>query len=175
MRTKTLILALMACLLAGVASAQFFRGGREAPDPRGAPPEAEFHMARLAYATRGGCAGSRGFCNPWWAIDYPLAEAHFLPAVERMTNIEVAPDSRHITVDDEYLFDYPWLFLQQPGRGYWMPEAIALCRAHGVQIDPFYRPVHAPRGWQRGLRRVLARRYSLRALRARKSGVIDLR
>ena len=122
MRTKTLILALMACLLAGVASAQFFRGGREAPDPRGAPPEAEFHMARLAYATRGGCAGSRGFCNPWWAIDYPLAEAHFLPAVERMTNIEVAPDSRHITVDDEYLFDYPWLFLQQPGRGYWMPE-----------------------------------------------------
>ena len=122
MRTKTLILALMACLLAGVASAQFFRGGREAPDPRGAPPEAEFHMARLAYATRGGCAGSRGFCNPWWAIDYPLAEAHFLPAVERMTNIEVAPDSRQITADDEYLFDYPWLFIQQPGRGYWMPE-----------------------------------------------------
>ena len=122
MRTKTLILALMACLLAGVASAQFFRGGRESPEPGGAPPEAEFHMARLAYATRGGCAGSRGFCNPWWAIDYPLAEAHFLPAVERMTNIEVAPDSRHMTVDDEYLFDYPWMFLQQPGRGYWMPE-----------------------------------------------------
>ena len=122
MRTKTLLLALIACLLGGVASAQFFRGGREAPEVGGAPPEAEFHMARLAYATRGGCAGSRGFCNPWWAIDYPLAEAHFLPAVERMTNIEVAPDSRHMTVDDEYLFDYPWMFLQQPGRGYWMPE-----------------------------------------------------
>jgi hypothetical protein len=60
-------------------------------------------------------------------------------------------------------------------RGYWMPEAIALCRAHGVQIDPFFRPVHAPHGWQRGLRRVLARRHSRRALRARKSGVIDLR
>jgi hypothetical protein len=60
-------------------------------------------------------------------------------------------------------------------RGYWMPEAIALCRARGVQIDPFFRPVHAPYGWQRGLRRVLARRYSRRVLRARKSGVIDLR
>jgi hypothetical protein len=60
-------------------------------------------------------------------------------------------------------------------RGYWMPEAIALCHAHGVQIDPFFRPVHASRGWQRGLRRVLARRYSRRALRAKRSGVIDLR
>jgi hypothetical protein len=60
-------------------------------------------------------------------------------------------------------------------RGYWMPEAIALCRAHGVQIDPFFRPVHAPYGWQRGLRRALAWRYSGRALRARKNGVIDLR
>ena len=56
---------------------------------REGPPEAEFHMARLAYATAG-CAGSRGFCNPWWAIDYPEAEAHFLPAVLRMTRTEVA-------------------------------------------------------------------------------------
>jgi Domain of unknown function (DUF4159) len=118
MRFKSLILALAACLLGGLASAQF---RREAPDPGGAPPEAEFHMARLAYYARG-CAGSRGWCNPWWAIDYPYAEAHFLPAVERMTRIEVAPDSRHFTIDDEYLFDYPWLFVQQPGRGDWLPQ-----------------------------------------------------
>jgi len=127
MRTKTPILALMACLLAGVASAQFFRGSRETPAIGGAPPEAEFHMARLAYAANG-CAGSRGFCNPWWAIDYPYAEANFLPAVERMTNIDVAPDSRHMAIDDEYLFDYPWLFLQQPGRGNWLPQGEELER-----------------------------------------------
>ena len=91
MRTKSLILGVAVCLLGGVASAQF---GREAPVPSGAPPEAEFHMARLAYRYNSGCAGSRGYCNPWWAIDYPYAEAHFLPAVKRMTRIEVAPDSR---------------------------------------------------------------------------------
>ena len=60
-------------------------------------------------------------------------------------------------------------------RGYWMPEAIALCRVHGVAIDPFFRPVYSPRSWQRGLRRALARRRRPAALRARQSGLIDLR
>jgi hypothetical protein len=68
-----------------------------------------------------GCAGSRGNCNPWWAIDYPEAEIHFLAAVDRMTEVEVADDSRHVQLMDEQLYDYPWLFLQQPGRGDWHP------------------------------------------------------
>jgi hypothetical protein len=107
------------CVAAGAASAQFMR---EAPVPEsGGWPQAEFHMARLAYYARG-CAGSRGWCNPWWAIDYPLAEAHFLPAVERMTRAQVAPDSKHVTLEDDTIFDYPWLFLQQPGRGDWSPH-----------------------------------------------------
>src|SRR5687767_2486626 len=114
MRTKSLILGAAVCLLGGLASAQF---GRELPVPSREPPEAEFHMARLAYHYTGGCAGSRGYCNPWWAIDYPHAEAHFLPAVERMTRTEVAPDSRSVTLSDDTVFDYPWLFLQQPGQG----------------------------------------------------------
>jgi len=124
MRSVPVILALAVCLLGGLASAQF---RRQAPEPRGGPPEAEFHMARLAYYAQG-CAGSRGWCNPWWAIDYPEAEAHFLPAVERMTRVEVAPDSRHVTLEDDNLFDYPWLFLQQPGRGNWLPNGEQLER-----------------------------------------------
>jgi hypothetical protein len=59
-------------------------------------------------------------------------------------------------------------------RGFWMPEAIALCRAHGVQIDPFFRPIYSKHSWQRRLRRVLGRRHSAQALRARKNRVIDL-
>ncbi|MEO6971340.1 MAG: hypothetical protein ABI217_10640 [Chthoniobacterales bacterium] len=54
-------------------------------------------------------------------------------------------------------------------RGYWMPEAIALCRAHEVTIDPFCRPVYSPRSWQRNLRRMLSRRPAVQ-----KGGVIDL-
>ena len=78
-------------------------------------------MARLAYNTRG-CAGSRGFCNTWWAIDYPYAEIHFLPAVTRMTRIETSEDSAHVQAFDDSIFDYPWLFVQQIGQGNWNPS-----------------------------------------------------
>ncbi len=109
---------LAAGLVAGAVSSQDRRAAAG-----GDMPEAEFHMARLAYNTRGGCAGSRGWCNDWWAIDYPLAEIHILPAIERMTRIEVSEDSRHVQLGEERLFDYPWLFMQQVGRGGWQPTA----------------------------------------------------
>ncbi len=54
-------------------------------------------------------------------------------------------------------------------RGFWMPKAIALCRAHHVTIDPFFRPVYSPRSWQRNLRRLLSRRPPVQ-----ENGVIDL-
>jgi len=116
LRALSLATALGA-LAAGFASGQSLLGEGTTGAER---PDAEFHMARLAYDTRG-CAGSRGWCNPMWAVDYPHAEAHFLPALARMTRIDVAPDSRHLTLDDDRLFDYPWLFVQQVAQGRWRP------------------------------------------------------
>ena len=117
-------LAVIAGLIASTVYGQFGgRGGRfrqAQPNPVSLP-EAEFHMARLAYNTRG-CAGSRGFCNTWWAIDYPYAEIHFLPAVTRMTRIETSEDSAHVQAFDDSIFDYPWLFVQQIGQGNWNPS-----------------------------------------------------
>jgi hypothetical protein len=118
MPLRKILLVLSACALASAAFAQF--GRQVAPNPLSKWPRAEFQMARLAYAAYG-CAGSRGYCNPWWAIDYPEAENHFLAAAERMTRLEVADDSAHVQLTDEELFDYPWLFLQQPGQGEWHP------------------------------------------------------
>jgi len=59
-------------------------------------------------------------------------------------------------------------------RGLWMPEAVALCRAHEVPIDPFFRPIFSPHSWQRRLRRATARSRLRRALAAQGSGVITL-
>jgi hypothetical protein len=108
---------LAACLAAAVAASQTGPSKSESASDR---PEAEFHMARMAYATQGG-GGSRGYFMPWWAIDYPEAEANFLPALARSTRLSVASDSRHLELTDARLFDYPWLFAQQVGRGNWQP------------------------------------------------------
>ena len=83
-------------------------------------PDAEFHMVRLVYG--GLASGFRGFSNRWWAIDYPDAEVHFLPALSRLTNLSVADDSRHLVATDDRIFQYPFLFMQQPGQGNWNPS-----------------------------------------------------
>jgi hypothetical protein len=59
-------------------------------------------------------------------------------------------------------------------RGLWMPDAIQLCRAHGVKIDPFFRPVFSPQSWRRRLRRSLGRRRLVRALQAQSGRLVDL-
>jgi hypothetical protein len=87
---------------------------------RSGPPEAEFHFGRLKYSTYA-FGGSHGFKQPFWAVDYPLAEEHFLAALKRMSIINTAEDSQHLAAADPRLFEYPFLFMQQPGRGGWNP------------------------------------------------------
>ena len=78
----------------------------------GETPEAEFHMARMMYAS-----GQVGWgWRQWWAIDYPDAEYHFTRGLRRLTAVDVADDSRHLQLTDEEIFDYPWLFAQQVGH-----------------------------------------------------------
>jgi hypothetical protein len=108
-------------LLAGVAISQSRMLGVR--DPRvGDRPEAEFHMARMIYRTNAR-AGSREFIQPMWAVDYPYAEEHFFGALRRLTLMDVSEDSRHLELSDDRLFEHPFLFLQQPGAGYWNPTA----------------------------------------------------
>ncbi len=95
--------------------------GSQRHDPRvGDRPEAEFHLARMIYRTNRR-AGSHGYIQPMWAVDYPLADAHFLRTLERYTTAQVAEDSRHLELTDDRLFDYPFLWLQQPAAGGWNP------------------------------------------------------
>ncbi len=121
-------------------------GGQERfRDPMvGDRPEAEFHMARMIYRTNR-YAGSHGYSNPMWAVDYPLAEAHFLPTLRRYTRVDVAENTRHLELSDDLLFKFPFLWLQQPGAGGWNPtpqEAERLreylARGGFLMVDDFH-------------------------------------
>lgn len=138
---RILTVAVLLLLAAGIAVSQF-SSTRYAPGER--YDDAEFQPVRVVYRTFGG-AGSRGYSNPWWAIDYPDAEIHFLPALNRLTNISVSEDSRHLMLTDENLWEHPFLFLQQPGQGRWAPteeEAIQLreymARGGFMLVDDFH-------------------------------------
>ena len=111
------------------------------------PPENEVHIARLIYEPH--ALSSWGAHRPWRSIDWPEAEAHFTAGVSRLTAIDIAPDSRHIRLQDDAIFDYPWLFVQQVGR--WSLDATEaanlreyLLRGGFMLVDDF----HGPDQWQ---------------------------
>jgi hypothetical protein len=57
-------------------------------------------------------------------------------------------------------------------RGFWMPDALNLCRMHGIEIEPLIRPVYVTNSWTRGIKRRLSKGRFRRALSlAKKSGI----
>ncbi len=112
------------CLVLGIV---YSPASTRARDSQKDGPEAEFQLSRMKYRTFGG-GGSHGYWQPWWAIDYPLAEEHFFPALRRSTNIQVADEERQLEVTDDRMFEYPFMLMQQPGRGQWSPSPVEAAR-----------------------------------------------
>src|SRR5207249_10713771 len=103
---KTAAAALIVLFIGGIALSE--TAARKAQDAAADSPGVEFHMARIKYKTFGG-AGSHGIIQPWWAIDYPYAEEHFLAALSRVTQIDVFKDdpfSEHLELTDPRIFQY---------------------------------------------------------------------
>jgi Domain of unknown function (DUF4159) len=115
---RKIVFSLCLCILCLFSS----HASSSKPDSEQDEPDAEFQLARVKYRTFGG-GGSHGYWQPWWAIDYPLAEEHFFPALRRSTNIQVADDERQYDLTDDRIFQYPFMLMQQPGRGEWNPTS----------------------------------------------------
>jgi len=115
--------------------------------PAEAGPSNELHLGRLVF--QNGIHSSWGPGRAWWRIDWPEAEFHFVNGIKRYTSIDVAGDSAHLSLLDDHIFDYPWLFVQQVGR--WQlssPEVERLGeylkRGGFMVVDDF----HGPEQWQ---------------------------
>jgi hypothetical protein len=130
MRMGRIRAALVATGLLGLAAVAFsqrfggFRGSSsEAPESE-FPANAEFHFLRVEYSDdRGGGFGGgfrsvsrRGRASGWWAQDWPDADEHFTKGVQRLTRMD-AGNPQHVSLKDEKLFDYPWIYATQVG--YW--------------------------------------------------------
>jgi len=69
----------------------------------------EFSFARMVY--------QQGLMDDWprWQADWPEAETHFSAGLQRLTQIDVAPNGVLLRMNDEELFDYPWLYVVEVG------------------------------------------------------------
>lgn len=73
----------------------------------------EFNFVRVQFDSYYG--GGMGF-GPW-SIDFPDADRNFLRGVSRLTNIRVMSDPIVLRLDDEKIFDYPFLYMLEVGQG----------------------------------------------------------
>ena len=86
----------------------------------------EFNFVRVQFDTYygGGFRGFGGFGGGTWAIDFPDADMNFLRGVSRLTNIRVMSDPIVLRLDDDEIFDYPFLYMLEVGQ------------AGGVNLSP---------------------------------------
>jgi Domain of unknown function (DUF4159) len=78
--------------------------------------KAEFYWSRLAYSTNMASFGGYGYGGRgWhtWSRDYPKADRQFLVAMHRLTRIDGRPTEQVVTLDNNEIFNYPWIYAVQ--------------------------------------------------------------
>ena len=136
-RRVILILLLVALVGAGIVFAQrYSRRGprsfdRRYDNRRGVPewkPDSGFShdvftFARIRYSSGYGRGGygrgrryGRGFSGGNWATDYPDSDLNFSYRLHQLTSMEVDPSGIVLELTDPRLFDYPFIYIVEPGR-----------------------------------------------------------
>jgi hypothetical protein len=63
----------------------------------------------------------RYYSRPWgsgggWAVDWPDSDLNFSFRLQQLTSMKVHPDPVNLELNDPRLFDYPFLYMVEPGR-----------------------------------------------------------
>lgn len=103
-----------------------------------------FAFARLQYVARHDLYGE-GHTEKEnrWLIDFPLSDLDMSYRLHQMTSLKVDPDGRTVKLTDTNLFDFPFLYVVEPGRGLFSDEEISIVRKYllnggFVMFDDFW-------------------------------------
>ena len=155
-RSTRTVFALVAVLsIAGLVLAQQRgrRGQRRAPDPsdRNGVPEWDvdpafkkdvFTFVRIRYSSGYGGRGRwRGGGD--WATDYPDADLNFSYRLHQLTSMKVDPNGKVLELTDDELFDYPFIYIVEPGNLVFSDEEMACLRRYllnggFLMVDDFW-------------------------------------
>lgn len=161
-----IILFMLACVGAGVVFAQ--RYSRRYSDQRPVPnwePDKEFSddvftFVRIRYSSgyggrfaqgggpseyggRYGRGYGRGFSGGGWATDYPDSDLNFSYRLHQLTSMEVDPNGLVLDLTDPRLFEYPFIYIVEPGRLVFSEEEVKNLRRYllnggFLMVDDFW-------------------------------------
>jgi hypothetical protein len=79
-----------------------------------------FRFIRVKYTSINSYRGRGGWGGQHWATDYPAADLNLHTAFERTTSLRVLGDPLVLKLTDDRIFEYPVLYLTEPG--YWRTD-----------------------------------------------------
>ncbi|MFK7767633.1 MAG: DUF4159 domain-containing protein [Mariniblastus sp.] len=93
------------------------------------------------YGGRGG--GRWGRRGGKWRTDYPDADLNLSYRLKELTSLEVDPDGKIIRLTDESLFDYPFIYIIEPGNLQFSEEEVVALRRYlnkggFLMVDDFW-------------------------------------
>ncbi len=167
-RAILLVIPLVLAVVTGLAVAQYGRGygrrwggrmpGQMPADRNGVPnwknderfKHDVFTFVRVEYDSgggygRGGWGGGRRY-RGWgggWATDYPDSDLNFSFRLQQLTSLKVNPDPISLRLTDPKLFDYPFLYMIEPGALNFSDEEVVALRRYllnggFLMVDDFW-------------------------------------
>ncbi len=133
-RLPWILTLLIAMTLSGVVLAQRGFGRRRnvmEGDRNGVPsweaneafPGDLFTFVRVRYDSYGRYGGG-------WATDYPDSDLNFSLRLQQLTTLKVNPEPLVLDLTDDRLFDYPFLYMIEPGSLYFSDAEISALRRY---------------------------------------------
>lgn len=133
---------------AALGLAQFRRGPRANP-LGGRPPEWQndrrfqkdvFTFVRIQYQSGDGYGDRR---SQRWATDFPDSDLNFSFRLQQMTSLKVNPEPKVLALTDPELYDYPWIYIVEPGGLLFSEQEVTILRAYllnggFLMVDDFW-------------------------------------
>ncbi len=149
-RSKTILTVCSVLAIMAVAVSGQFRTAREAEagsmgEPNWAIPEPfkkdVFTFVRIKYRVDG--KYGFGHTRDRWMIDFPEADLNISYRLQQLTSLKVNPDGRVLELTDKELFDYPFIYIVEPGRLTFSEEEAQILRKYllnggFLMIDDFW-------------------------------------
>ena len=163
--SRALILGmLMVTTIIGWSQHQWSRGER---DPRaGVPnwnrdeelPNDMFTFARIQYDSWGGGWRGRGK----WSVDYPESDLNMSFRLQQLTSLKVDPEGTVLNLNEDKLFNYPFIYIIEPGQLYFSEFEVKSLRKYllnggFLMVDDFWGEVEW-KNFERQFRRVFPSR-----------------
>jgi len=98
-----------------------------------------FTFVRIKYNSAYGYRGQRG----GWHIDYPDSDLNFSLRLQQLTSLKVNPDPLVLELTDDRLFDYPFVYIIEPGSLLFSEAEVKALRRYCdnggfVMVDDFW-------------------------------------